>query len=116
MNFKIALTKGEKQIIRQVAKIQIDSLNRLLHNDSTEDVQLVCAVEGVSYHQFRKALEEQLDTFNQLHLNPNHLINLPQSEKSKVKHILNVFIPQTHERSMIWRKFLLTEDFYYSPN
>lgn len=116
MKFTARLTKQEKRIIKKSAKIQLESLHRILNRESEDNVDLYCAMREVPVDFFDKLIKIDIQIFEAVYNNPRSFLMLDEKNISIIKHIMENFITQISlqdYKSNVWRKFNIREQFIY---
>lgn len=115
---KISLS--EKQVLLNIAKIQIKSLEDLLNNNSGIDLPLWAIENEVDLKEITKETQIKLKLYYELQRNPKNLLIIFSShELGVIKHILFNFLKHKKYKKAkrnIWRKILLAETFLFSLN
>ena len=107
------LTKGERKLIKKIARIQIRSLTKILNNDvPDEDVDTICLVEHIDKEELMGTIKNQIGEYKMMVINPGLFFNTRKEESSTNMHILmNFFEHPKYEvsRKAIFRKMLYLE-------
>ena len=84
------VSEAQKVIIRQLCILQLDSLKRLVENDSHDesDVILYLIQNNVSETVFQEHLEECMDKIREVHDNPEDMRKLTPDDLSMFRHFL----------------------------
>lgn len=83
--------KSQQGMIKIICIHQLDSLRRLLHNESDTDMDITMYLieNEVTVDEFKEKIEENIIKFQKLTRNPDDLRVLDKSDLSKFRHILN---------------------------
>lgn len=116
---QVSLNKAERRVIRKIAKYQLESLDKLLRDDTKEDITMWCIEGNVSREELTRSLERDVKTYERLMIAPNEFINLEDEDMSLVKHILHRYIRRPDmkvAKASLWRKMIYLNSFNFNPN
>lgn len=85
---RFLLSAIEKKVIRKIAKVQIESCNDIITNNTERDFELEIIQEQIDPFAFRKELSNTIDLYEQLLTNPHMVFDMPSQEYPYIKHIL----------------------------
>jgi len=105
---KISLTEDQKNLLRQAISKQLESLERVITGDSTEDITMYSIQNGVSKETIITNAKDSYQLFKEVHDNPERLFSLGYHELNKIRHILvNFFAHEGQVFAEIWSKILV---------
>lgn len=83
-------TPAQRKIIRKICIKQLDSLRRLLHNESEDDTDITMLLieNEVGKDEYENQLILNIDKFSKLGRNPDDLRVLDEDDLSMFRHIL----------------------------
>ena len=109
-------TPAQRTIIKKICILQLDSLRRLLYNESDMDLDLeMFLIENeISREEYDKQLVENISKFKKLTKNPDDLRVLDNYDLSKFRHILATLENKFNERypkavSNLWQRLFMIE-------
>jgi endo-1,4-beta-mannosidase len=83
-------TPAQRTIIKKICILQLDSLRRLLHNESKDDIDITMLLieNECSQEEYEEQLMKNIDKFSKLVKNPDDLRVLEEGDLSMFRHIL----------------------------
>ena len=83
-------TPAQRVIIKKICILQLDSLRRLLHNESDIDIDITMFLieNEVTKEEYEEQLIKNIGKFSKLNSNPDDLRVLDDLDLSKFRHIL----------------------------
>lgn len=83
-------TPAQRSIIQNICIKQLDSLRRLLHNESKDDTDITMLLieNEVSQEEYEEQLVKNINKFSKLNSNPDDLRVLDDGDLSMFRHIL----------------------------
>lgn len=116
---KVDLTMRERKVIRKIATLQLGGLDMVLRGDMKEDITMWCIEGNITREQLNESVRKDIETYENLIINPHEFINLPDEDLSLVKHILHRYIKRPNlqrAKKSIWRKMVYLDIFHFNPN
>lgn len=110
---EIELTQREKQIIQEIAQIQIASLVQVLNGEIEEDIPMFCIEREIKQNDLFQAVEKNLKVFEEILEEPNRFFGLDRYNMKISTHVLlRYFRKKKHgkARRSIYRKICILED------
>jgi len=111
------LTPAQRVIIQRICIIQLDSLRRLLHDESEMDLDITMYLleKEVSRDEYDDQLMRNITKFTILNNKPDDLRVLDKKDQSKFRHLLARIEDEYSERypqaiSNLWQRIFLLED------
>ena len=109
-------TPAQRIIIKKICILQLDSLRRLLYNESDMDLDLeMFLIENeISREEYDKQLIENISKFKKLTQNPDDLRVLDEYDLSKFRHILATLENKFNAKfpkavSNLWQRLFMIE-------
>jgi succinate dehydrogenase flavin-adding protein (antitoxin of CptAB toxin-antitoxin module) len=83
-------TSAQRSIIKKICILQLDSLRRLLHNESKDDIDITMLLieNECSQEEYEEQLIKNIEKFSRLIKNPDDLRVLGEGDLSMFRHIL----------------------------
>lgn len=107
----VQLTTNEKEIIRTIARIQMQSCRSILRNECADDTLLFCLQSDISLDELNRVTREDLKAFKGVYKNPNTFLAIHPKYLSTFTHILFNFIPINGDSKGVFRKITLSQNF-----
>lgn len=109
-------TPAQRTIIKKICILQLDSLRRLLYNDTEAEIDITMFLieNEVTQEEYEEQLIKNIDKFNKLNENPDDLRVLDELDLSKFRHILTTLEDKFRESypkavSNLWQRLHLIE-------
>lgn len=113
------LTTNQREIVRDVCKLQLSSLRRIYNNvhESDDDIALLLINKGIKREQWEETLEESLDKFKDVLSQPHKFHELDKFDLSVFRHILTNIEEKYNKDfkvdiSNLWERLFMIEDFF----
>lgn len=109
---KVGLSKGEKKVIRRITRVRMNSLKRILCEDTYEDLIMVLLEEGVEKSEFMEKISITLKSQQEIYDHPYKLFSMEEDEIEIAKHIMfncTDHVKYLEGKRKIWAKFILIE-------
>lgn len=110
---EIELTQREKNIIQEIAQIQISSLVQVLNGEIEEDIPMFCIERDIQQKDLLEAVEKNLRVFEEIIEDPNKFFVQDRYNMKISTHVLlRYFRKRKHgkARRSIYRKICILED------
>lgn len=118
---KIKCSKREKELIRRIVDLQIQSLSTIVNETCEKDLVLFCIEQEIEKERLLNCAQQNIERFLKIRESPNNLFFLDPDNLSIFRHIL-ANLPKTKRykktRQKIWRKIFQHEKIltFYNPN
>lgn len=96
------LSAPEKKVIKRVARVQVDSCQKVINNDTDQDWHLEIIKNQIDPIAFKQELQKSITLYEGLLKRPHGVFEFPKEEFSYVKHILFCFA--NHKKYKVGRK------------
>lgn len=117
MHEDLNLTKAQNRIIKRLCQFQLESLYRILHDESHSetDIKLYLIMNECSEESFYETLLDDIDKFEGLLNNPEDLRILDKDDLSKFRHLLANIKEEYREKypnaiANLWKRLYIIED------
>lgn len=115
-NMIVQLTRRQRKIVKKIAKLQITSLEAILHGDCEDDLPMFCIERGIPMDKFLLLTKKNISDFRELINNPELFMTLPERHMVAFKQLLNTQIPPSEAKREIWAKLIIAEYYPINPN
>lgn len=113
--FIAKLTKNEKRLIKKIAKLQVESLKRILNNTAPGyDIPIYAQIEGIDLEGLQQESKKSLRAYQKCLDEPQAFLSLDNGNMSVCKCLLLGYLMKHKGRSKLFRKIRVIEhyDFY----
>lgn len=104
---KLELSKKEKQLIVKVVDIQLESLSKIVCENTHVDLTMFCLENQTSMAELRKSAIKNMMQFDAVKNDPTTLLSLDTDNLQIVRHILQSWVKDKklkRAKSTVWRK------------
>lgn len=117
---KIRCSKKEKELIRQVIDLQLESLRSIVEQQCHTDLLLFCIEHEVDKEGLLSCAQKNIERFMKVKDNPNLLFFLDSDNLSIFRHILANLPKKKFKKTKkkVWRRIFQVEKILtlYNPN
>jgi len=110
------LTPAQRKITKHICILQLESLTRLLNNESEDDTDITMFLieNEVTRDEYEEQLQKNITKFKRLKDEPDNLRVLDEIDLSKFRHILSSVENRFNDNypkaiSNLWRRLFLIE-------
>jgi hypothetical protein len=115
--FEARLTKSERLLIKKVARLQLESLTRILENSAEGvDVPIYAQLEGIDLDRLHRETRKSLRSYERCLIEPQAFLSLDESNMSICKHLILGHLMEHKGRKRLFRKIRVIEKYPFHLN
>ena len=110
--FTVDLDQDEQKVIKDITLMQLENLRSIIDEYNCEvDVTMYCLESDLNKKQLQDRVNTNIYIWENIHINPDQFLQLPQEELKIFTHILTHQNPKQDAHLRIFRALVINSEF-----